>query len=187
MRALLASILCASLLAACSGPKGSQQADLAFLFRCDARANPALEQKLDAFLTSKGFRVLNLGAIQREKNIVMLDLDMTAIDSKHRIIDIKAIPGTPGSQFVGLYSPPPTQHDAALEEALLEFSSTSMSCQTDQVARHDNGRESKDLHDWNVRRIEGLFKEAEMLRASGAQPSVPADGPASAALQQVRG
>jgi hypothetical protein len=176
MRALLTVILCAAFLAACSGPKGSQQADLAFWFRCDARANHVLEQKLDAFLTSKGFRVLNLGAIQREKNIAVFDLNMTAIDTKHRIIDIHAFPSTPGSQSVGLYSPPPTQRDTALEESLLEFSSTGLACQTDQVARHDNGLESKDMHEWNVRRIEGLFKEAAKLRASGAQPSVPADG-----------
>lgn len=186
MRALLTIILCAPFLAACSGPKGSQQADLAFWFRCETRANPALEQKLDAFLTLKGFRVLNLGAIQREKNIAVFDLNMTAMDSKHRIIDIMAFPSTPGSQSVGLYSAPPTHHDVALEESLLEFSSTGLACRTTQVARHDNDLTSMEMHESDVRRIEGLFKEAENMRASDAQSSVKADGPAFAALRQAR-
>lgn len=187
MRAPLVAILCVTLLIACSGPKGSQQADFAFWFRCDARADPLLEQKLDTFLTSKGFRVLNLGAIQREKNIAVFDLNMTAMDTKHRIINIDAFPNNPGNQSIGLYSPPPTQHDTALEESLIEFASTNLGCRTDQVARHSNGLEARDMHEWNVHRIEGLFKEAEELRASGAQQVTPADRPVAASQRRAGG
>ena len=163
MSRLLAVILSTIFAVACSGPKGSQKADLAFWFRCSSRANPALEQKIDSFLRAEGFRVLNVGAIQRDKDIKVFDLSMTAMDAKHRIIDIYAFPSTPGSQAVALYSPPPTQHDSVFEESLLAFTSIGIGCTTNEVTRGENGPEAKEIHDWNVHRIEGLFKEAETL------------------------
>lgn len=159
-----------------------QQADLAFWFRCEQRASPELEQKIDAFLQQQGFRVLNLGALQRNAGVGIFDLNITAIDAKRRTIDVHAFKETPGSQTVGLYSPPPTQHDAALEESLLTFTSQALGCRNDQIARNTNGPEAAAMHNWNVERIEGLFKEAADLKKSGAQQGVPADRPRLASL-----
>jgi hypothetical protein len=169
MKPLLAIMLLLAPLTACSGQKGaSQKADLAFLFRCKERANPALEQKVAFFLQSKGFRVLNLGALAREHRVDIYDLDITAIDAKQRIVDINAFRESPGSQTLGLYSAPPTKHDPALEASLLNFASQTLGCTTDQVTRNNNGPEAAELHAWNVHRIEGLFKEASTLNGPGA-------------------
>ena len=169
-------LLAIAFAAGCSKPMPPQQADLGFWFRCDKRASPELEQKIEAFLRQQGFRVLNLGALQRDAGVGIYDLNMTAIDAKQRTIAIHALKETPGSQTVGLYSPPPTQHDSALEDSLLAFASHTLGCRTDQVARNTNGQEAAEMHSWNVRRIESLFKEAADLKKSGAQLGVPEDG-----------
>jgi len=177
--ASVGALLC--LVVACSSaPKGSQLPDLAFWFRCEERANPVLESRIEGFLEFHRFRVLNLGKLQREHGVDIDDLSIEALDQHGRIIDMHAFRESPGNQAVGLYSPPPTKHDSALEEALLNFASKEMGCRTDQITRNSNGPEAAEMHEWNVRRIEGLFNEAEQLKASGAQHGASADGPLAA-------
>jgi hypothetical protein len=163
MRVALASL--ALLLAwACSKPIAPQRPDLSFWFRCEQRATPELEHRIEAFLQQQGFRVLNLGALQRTANVAIFDLNITAIDAQTRTILIYAFKESPGSQTIALFSPPPTQHDAVLEDSLLTFATQGLGCKTDQVARNTNGPEAADMHNSEVRRIEGLFKEAAELK-----------------------
>jgi hypothetical protein len=176
MRTVVVSSLLCLLVACYSESRGSQSPDLAFWFRCEERANPALENRIAGFLKAQGFRVLNLGKLQREHGVGIYDLSIDALDQQRRIIDIHAFRESPGSYSVGLYSPPPTKHDSALEEALLNFASKEIGCSTDQVTRNSNGSEAAEMHEWNVRRIEGLFNEAVQLNVSGAQQGVPPTG-----------
>jgi hypothetical protein len=169
MRSFGALMVGAIFLTSCSSSPKTQKADLAFWFRCDSVATPALEEKIDAFLKSNGFRVLNLGAIQRQRNVAIYDLSITAIDDRRRIIDMYAFRSSPGSQAVAFYSSPPTQHDLSFEQSLLTFATQNGACRTDQVTRGENGAEIKEMHDQNVNRIEGLFKEANELGVSGAK------------------
>jgi hypothetical protein len=160
------------------GPKSRapQRPDLSFWFRCEHRATPELEKKIEGYLERQGFRVLNLGALQRDAGVGIYDLNMTAIDANRRTLDVRAFRETPGSQSLQLYSAPPTQHDSVLEEALLTYATHELGCRTDQIARNSNGPEAAELHDWNVRRIGGLFSEAADLKKTRAQPR---QGPAA--------
>lgn len=167
MRASLFVFVLLASLAGCSKPMASQRPDLSFWFRCEQRATPELEKKIESFLLSKGFRVLNLGALQREANVAVFDLNIVALDAASRTIDVHAFKETPGSQNLGLYSLPPTKHDAELEDSLLAFASQSLGCTTDQVARNSNVQEAAEMHNWNVRRIEGLFTQAAELKGPG--------------------
>lgn len=163
MRVALVS-LALLLASACSKPIAPQRPDLSFWFRCEQRATPELEQRIEAFLQQQGFRVLNLGALQRGANVAIYDVNITAIDAKTRTILIYAFKDSPGSQTIALFSPPPTQHDAVLEDLLLTFATQGLGCKTDQVARNTNGSEAAEMHNSEVRRIEGLFKEAAELK-----------------------
>jgi len=127
-----------------------------------------LEKKIEQFLKQQGFRVLNLGALQKEKATNIYDLHITALDAKRRIVSIVAFSNSPGKMNVGLYGPPPTQHDATFENALLNFTSTDIQCKAKQVTRNDNGAEATEVHDANLRRIEELFRQAEEYRKGDA-------------------
>ena len=167
MRALLALVSLLSI-AACSEPLAPQRPDLSFWFRCEQRADPELERRIEAFLHQQGFRVLNLGALQRRAKVAIHDLSITAIDARRRTVIVYAFESTPGSQSVALYSPPPTQHDAVLEDSLLTFATQGLGCKTDQVTRSSNGPEAAAMHESEVRRIEGLFEQAaELSRGAG--------------------
>ena len=120
------------------------------------------------FLKQQGFEPLNEGSIQREHGINMFTLKITALDAKHRVIDILGFDNAPTKQVVALYSEPPTRHDSRLEELLLSFTSTGIGCSTSQVTRGDNPASAREFHESNIRRIQTLFKEAKELRGNGA-------------------
>lgn len=163
MRTALISLALLPVLA-CSKPIPPQRPDLSFWFRFEQRANPDLERKIEAFLQQQGFRVLNLGALQRSANVAIFDLNITAIDEKTRTILIHAFKESPGSQSFALFSAPPTQHDTVLEDSLITFATQGLGCKADQVARNTNGPEAANMHNSEVRRIEGLFEETAELK-----------------------
>jgi hypothetical protein len=143
-------------------------ADFGFFSNCDYRASPALEEQLIGFLRQQGFDSLNLGAIQRKHGVSLYDLNITALDSHNRIIEIFALPHTSSKLSFALFSEPPTRHDTQLEQSLLSFASTGIGCRASQVGHGDNGPSAKDFHAQDVRRVQGLFKEAKELDTNGA-------------------
>lgn len=164
---------------ACAGGKvGSQAADLAFWAKCESAANPEMEQKIETFLRANGFRVINLAAIQRTKDIHIFDLYIEAMDAKQRIIDFTSFPTNPGEYAIELYSDPPTRHDDVLEEMMLSFASKGMGCTTHQITRGNNDAEAKGMHRQGVLRMESLFKEAEELGvpSKSLNSGAPKDG-----------
>jgi len=179
MNRMLIILLCVILLTACAGGKvESQAADLAFWAKCESRANPEMEHNIETFLVAKGFRVINLGAIQRTKGIHIFDLYIEAMDSSRRVINFVSFPTNPGDYAISLSSEPPTRHDEVLEGAMLHFATEGMGCIAHQITRGDNGMEAKEMHHRGVLRMESLFKEAEELGVFNKplQPIAPKDG-----------
>ena len=138
--------------------------DLAFQFICKNKARTALEDDIAMFLKRAGFRVLNLGRIQREHNVFLLDLNIIGLDDKQRMIDIISLPTAEGRYAATLRTPPPTHRLPDLEESLLKFTSDELGCEVRQVTRGQNGTDARAFYDNEITRIENLFREAEALQ-----------------------
>jgi hypothetical protein len=138
--------------------------DLAFHIVCKETARTALEKNIEGFLKSEGFKVLNQARIQREHGVFLDDLHIIGLDDKRRIIDFLEFSSADRRYAVRLNSPPPTHRSPHVEEALLTFASGKLGCQVRQVTRETNGADASQLHDIEVMRIEGLFRQAEELQ-----------------------
>jgi hypothetical protein len=138
--------------------------DLAFHIVCEEKARTALENDIERFLKSEGFKVLNQARIQREHRVLLSDLHIIGLDDKRRIVDFLEFSSADRRYAVKLNSPPPTHRSPQVEEALLAFASNKLGCQVRQVTREENGADAGQLHDIEVRRIEGLFRQAEELQ-----------------------
>ena len=68
------------------------RADLAFQFACEDKDRLVLEDDIVGFLRDEHFKILNLGRIQREHNVFVLDVEILAIDDLRRIVDITSYP-----------------------------------------------------------------------------------------------
>lgn len=141
--------------------------DLAFHFVCHREDPPTLEKDIEKFLVSKGFRVLNRARLQREYDVLLFDTDIVGLDDKQRIVDIIRLPHTRGQYAVSLTSAPPTQHSPDLEAALLALAKETLACEVQRVSRNKNGPEAIFFYKDEVKRIEGLLREAEKLQGRG--------------------
>ena len=151
-------------LGAYSDPGRVLYPDLAFHIVCEEKARTALEDKIEGFLKSEGFKVLNQARLQREHGVSVSDLHIIGVDDKRRIIDFLDFSIADGRYAVRLNTPPPTHRSPQVEKALLTFASGKLGCQVRQVTREANGSDASQLHDIEVRRIEGLFRQAEELQ-----------------------
>jgi hypothetical protein len=140
------------------------RADLAFQFTCGGGERSVLEDDVVAFLHHEHFKVLNLGRIRREHNVIdVVDVQILAIDDARRTVDISSYPLRKNGYTLTLTTPPPTRHATQLEADLKTFVSESLTCQVSQVGEGNNEADAKGLYDWDVSRIENLFREAERL------------------------
>lgn len=137
--------------------------DSAFLFDCKGEDKSVLETNIEGFLLSKGFRVLNLGKIQREHKIHTLETDIIGLDQKRGIIEFVSLPSSKGTYSVGFTSRPPTRRSFDIDESLLAFTKNKLKCEIRQRSGGENGMETKRFYDAEVQRIEGLFLEAKEL------------------------
>jgi hypothetical protein len=147
--------------------------DLAATMTCKDRNPTTLEDPIEEFLRSKGFRVLNIARVQRQHDHVpLLELSIVGLDEQRRMINLKSLPypkdqvERQGRYSVGFKTPPPTQHASEMEDALLNFLSKGLQCEVRNVTRHENGTEAADLYDQDVARVENLFREADKLNGS---------------------
>jgi hypothetical protein len=138
--------------------------DLSFHLECKGKDRSALENDIEKFLSIEGFRVLNRGRIQREHNVFLFDTDIIGLDDKQNIVDLIKMPNTESRYAMSLTSFPPTQHYPQLEKALLAYAKEKLKCEIRQVRRNQNGPEAIEFHNNEVKRIEGLFRQAEELQ-----------------------
>jgi hypothetical protein len=92
---------------------------------------------------------------------------MDAMDNRNRWIHLVTFPSAPRKQHVSLFSAPPTQHDTALEAALLSFSANDLHCQNSQVSARDNPASAKPFYERELHRIDALFREAKVISNGG--------------------
>jgi hypothetical protein len=139
-------------------------ADLAAQFVCGGDERGDLEQKVETFLRGQSFKVLNRAALQRERGMAIFELDIVALDSDHRIIELASLPTTRGRYAVALTSPPPTRHSTDLEDGLQKWIVEQLGCEIRQVERSENGSDARSFFESEIRRVENLFLEAERAR-----------------------
>lgn len=157
--------LLALALALCSWPVYAQTRllvrDLTFNFDCkDQQESSNVEDLLEEFLRNKGFDALNLGRVRRQHSVPGLDVYVLGMDKKSRIIRLVSFPQH-HSYALSLVSPPPTEHDSQLENALLQFVPDRLGCKTREVTRNSNGVDAIQIYEKEVRRIENLFREVD--------------------------
>ena len=123
--------------------------DLAFNFRCSGKAYPASEGAMEKFLAAHGFTAFNEERIRRQYKLPLYPLAVDGYDKHKRILDFRGInekvsdnPVPVATIYsVGVYSPPPTTHDVALEQATLDFVTKVLKCGVSRVSRGTNGAE----------------------------------------------
>jgi hypothetical protein len=127
----------------------SLSADLTFNFYCKGVSSPELGEALEQFLKEKGFDVLNVSRLQRERGMIPgpLDLKMDAVDGEQRMISILSSGGfEPGWYALLLFSPPPTRRAEDLEKQILTFVSDKLGCPVHHVVRGENGPEASEYY-----------------------------------------
>lgn len=141
--------ICAFVLLAACGRQKELAPDYAFNFRCKGAAYPASEAAIETFLTSHGFTAFDEERVRRQYRLTMYPLAIDGVDKRRRMLDFRGInekttdePVPKATVYsVGLYSPPPTRHDAVLEQAMLAFVQNGLKCEVSQVSRYTNGAE----------------------------------------------
>jgi hypothetical protein len=149
-------------------PGKSLGADLSFWFRCEGGKQPPSDGAIEVFLRSKGFRVLNKVSLAKAQHVdyPIFTMDIVALDGKRREITFQGFPEQPGDYNVALFSPPPTQHDTALEQELLDFVGTQLQCKTRQLGHSENGKDTLEFYNELFSLAEGWFKEADEMQHS---------------------
>ena len=141
----------------------SLSADLSFHFECKEGLRSDVEKQIEFFLRGHGFKVLNQAGIQRQHNVYIFDTDMVALDGDQRMVEVTSVPGADRRYSFGLYSQPPTNHSASLEQEILNFVSENLKCETRQTARKENGEEQKEFYESELRRVQSLFEQADRI------------------------
>jgi hypothetical protein len=152
--AILFALIGMALLSGCGQDK-QLAPDLAFNFRCSGTAYPVSETGLEKFLAAHGFTAFNEERVRRQYKLGMYPLAVDGYDSAHRMLDFRGINEKPTDKpeptatiySVGLYSRPPTRHDAALEKAMLAFVGDDLKCGVSHVSHGDNGAERAPFFD----------------------------------------
>lgn len=148
-------------------PSKSQEvyaSDLAFNVRCVGRNRHQMEQVISDFLLANGFKVLNLGRIQREHNYHELDVHIIGLDDQQRIIDVSSEPFSTDRFSLGLRSPPPTRHSRELESSLIRFAKDTLRCEVRQISYNNNDASRAQFYEKHeVQRVKNLFREAAEL------------------------
>jgi hypothetical protein len=142
-------------------------ADLALQFVCKESRRDDIEKNMEAFLKKNGFKILNLGEIQRQHDVYLIDTNIVALNGDQRMVEMRSVPLAERRYSFYLYSRPPTDRSDLLERNILSFVSESLKCDMRQIARNENGKERARFYESQVRRVEGLFDEADRINGGG--------------------
>ena len=152
-------VLCGGLaLLGCNAPSSAQgySPDLAVRFDCSGNVTPAFETAIESFLTEKGFRVANLERVRRQFNRGFYPLEIEAYDNRRWTVHLMSLRGpqstassnsTTTTYNLGVYSPPPTQHDDVLEMDLIDLITQQLKCEIRSSNRYENKAESASFYD----------------------------------------
>jgi hypothetical protein len=142
---IAALLLIAGALAGCSR-QNVLAPDFAFNFTCHGGAYPASETAIENFITAHGFTAFNEERVRRQYKLALYPLAIDGYTPDRRMLDFRGINDKNGDKpdlhatiySVGIYSPPPTRHDAALEKSLLAFVSSTLKCDVSNISHGDN-------------------------------------------------
>jgi len=154
MRWLSVLFLLLPLLLVSCGRSRELAPDIAFNFHCEGVAYPASEQAMEEFLSAHGFAAFNEERVRKQYNLRLYPLAIDGYDKKKRVLDFRGINEKASDKpepvatiySAGLYSPPPTVHDPALEQALLDFVANNLKCSVSKVSHGTNGAERRGLY-----------------------------------------
>ncbi|MDR3525882.1 MAG: hypothetical protein P4L57_01295 [Rhizomicrobium sp.] len=123
--------------------------DLAVNFQCSM---PPSEAAIEQFLTGRKFTVANLERMRRQFNLAFYPLEIEGYDQERRFVHFIGLPsgsldGAKITYSVGVNSPPPTRHDAALEKAVLHFITTTLKCKASSVNHGSNPTDASAFYD----------------------------------------
>jgi hypothetical protein len=140
--AMTICILACTVATAACGQQQSLAPDLAFNFECK---KPPSEAAIEEFLRQHDFEVANPERVRRQFHRGFFPMQILAVDKRSweitfQGLDIPAVPTRPEHVYyaVTVDSPPPTRHDAALENVLITFVSQNLGCQANSIARYEN-------------------------------------------------
>jgi hypothetical protein len=149
------------LLSACNPRPEAIAPDFEIDFSCKV---PPSEAAVEAFSRRNGFVAFNEERARRRRERAFFPLQIDSYNSHRWVLDFIGLeePPSRGQRVhyrLTIFSPPPTIHDARLENAALDFVRTTMHCKVDLLAAHDNGKESAAM-------FERIFAE-EQRRIAG--------------------
>jgi len=144
--------------------------DLALQFVCRGDSDQTIESAVESFLTGHQFKVLNKARVQQNHGVFIVPVEIIGIDAQRRQIDITLMPPPSTKKDARRYamrinSPPPTEHDAELEQAALDFASKTLGCELRQVSRGENEEDAREFYDRLFKTTEGWFRQTEELES----------------------
>ena len=149
MRCGVLALCSGFVLLGCNTSSGAQgySPDLAVSFDCSGNVTPALETKIEKFLTERAFTVANLERVRRQYGQGFYPLEMEAYDNRRwtvRLISFRdlhtdAPPVPTKTEYnLGVYSPPPTHHDDVLEKDFINLVTQQLKCEIRSSNRYEN-------------------------------------------------
>jgi hypothetical protein len=138
--------------------------DLSLHLRCDHSDNAHIEEKIENFLGSSGFDVLNKGKIQKQHGVYLLQTDITSIDKINQIVEVRQFLRSSRLYSLSLLTPPPTSRNTELEKKIVQFVESELNCTIYQQRRGVNAITAKSLFERTVSAILSQFKQARELR-----------------------
>lgn len=146
--------------------------DLAINFSC---ATPPSESAIEDFLKQHRFVVANYERVRRSLGLGFYPLEIDSLDARNWEIHFIGLRAPPGEKILfsaGAYSPPPTQYDRRLEDAVVAFVSQTLKCAVTSTDRGDNGPEARGLFDQMLSMQKNRMHEAAVCDKN--QPSYDA-------------
>lgn len=158
--AQLCALAALGLLNACGQPQ-TQLPDMNLRSSCKAESVRGLEPEIEELMRTHGFKVLNMAAMRRTRAIqAPWPLEIEGLDDRDRHISAISHDISPGEQSLSLYSPPQTQRDSALEQALISFFEAK--CGTLSVHRASNDASAAYVNQVHVKTLRQRMAEAKV-------------------------
>lgn len=137
--------------------------DLSFTMFCDyprgREQDPSFEPRIESFLRSEGFKVVNYG----RPRIGQFDygLRVVGLDAQRRVVEFNGLRGSPGRYGVLLWIEPLRARASELEEKLQRFAASDLKCDVRFVKQEKNDHRSLKLFNQKVDEIEKSLRQLE--------------------------
>ena len=138
--------------------------DLSLDYTCSGQ--PPTDKTIESFLRARGFSVANPERVRRQLGAGFFPMDIEAMDGRQWTVEFRGFndnpnpASTPATNYtVGVVSPPPTVHDAALEAAVIALVTSQPGCKLTNNRRSENTADAVGMFDFTLKVLRSRMHE----------------------------